>query len=150
MTPDGLKNFQKYVFFPKFLRDPQMMEILFPDSIDELKAQDENEIINEEQMPQVAPTDNHEQHLMIHRMAKNTWAKWIHIQWHEEMLSMQKQQQMMQAQQQMQGEVQQGAPGVPPEPNKPQVGVAGQKPMEAAASLRGATQQSIQNNPITK
>ena len=139
MTPDGLKNFQKYVFFPKFLRDPQMMEILFPDSIDELKAQEENEIINTEKMPQVLPTDNNEQHLMVHRMASNTWAKWIHIQWHEEMLSMQKQQQMMQIQQQ---QLQVGG-AVPPEPIQPQVGVAKQNPREAASSLRQETLTNI-------
>lgn len=148
MSPDGLKNFQKYVFFPKFLKDPSMMDILFPDSIDELKAQDENEIINEGSMPQVAPTDNHEQHLMVHRMSKNTWAKWIHIQWHEEMLSMQKQQMM--AQQQMQQGMEQGQQGLPPEPMQPEVGVANQSPLGAAASLRQTTQQSIQQNPITK
>ena len=149
MTPDGLKNFQKYVFFPKFLRDPQMMEILFPDSIDELKAQDENERINANEMPQVAPTDNHEQHLMVHRMSKNTWAKWIHIQWHEEMLSMQKQQEMM-MQQAMQQPQQGASGGIPPEPVQPQVGVAKQNPREAASSLRQETLTSIQNNPITK
>lgn len=150
MTPDGLKNFQKYVFFPKFLRDPQMMEILFPDSIDELKAQDENERINANEMPQVAPTDNHEQHLMVHRMAANTWAKWIHIQWHEEMLSMQKQQQMMQAQQQIQQAGQQSTGALPPEPVQPQVGVAKQNPMEAASSLRQETLSSIGQNPINQ
>lgn len=146
MTPDGMKNFQKYVFFPKFLRDPQMMEILFPDSIDELKAQQENEILNKEKMTPVLPTDNHEQHLLIHGMASNTWAKWIHIQWHEELLSMQKQQQMMQAQQQMQP---QGAPGQgSPEPQQPQVGVAGQNPLNAAASLRDTTLQNVGQKPI--
>ena len=155
MTPDGLKNFQKYVFFPKFLKDPQMMDILFPDSIDEIKAQEENEIINLEKMPQVAPTDNHEQHLMIHRMAANTWAKWIHIQWHEEMLSRQRMQQMMAMQQQTQmgaeqGMSPQGQPSQSSEPPKPQVGVAKQSPTQAAASLRNETMQSIQQNPITK
>lgn len=146
MSPDGMRNFNKYVFFPKFLKDPSMMEILFPDSIDELKAQDENERINANELPQVAPTDNHEQHLMIHRMAKNTWAKWIHIQWHEEMLSLQKQQEMMQA-------TAQQAPqsgSLPPEPVQPQVGVAKQNPKEAASSLRQETLSSIQNNPITQ
>lgn len=148
MSPDGLRNFNKYVFFPKFLKDPSMMEILFPDSIDEMKAQEENEMLNENQMPQVEMTDNHEQHLLIHRMAKNSWGKWLHIQWHEEMLSQQKQQMMMQQQQAMQ---QVGAEGaVEPEPIQPQVGVAKQNPREAASSLRNETLQSIQSNPITQ
>ncbi len=40
--------------------------------------------------------------------------------------------------------------GLPPEPTQPQVGVAGQNPLEAASSLRQTTQKSIQQNPITK
>lgn len=144
MTPDGMKNFQKYVFFPKFLRDPQMMEILFPDSIDEMKAQEENEILGEEKMIPAQQTDNHEQHLMVHRMAANTWAKWLHIQMHEEMLSLQKQQAMMQQQAALQPQqVQQGQGGLPPEPTQPQVGVAKQNPKEAASSLRQETMKSV-------
>lgn len=154
MTPDGMKNFQKYVFFPKFLRDPQMMEILFPDSIDEIKAQEENDILNGEKMISALPTDNHEQHLMVHRMAANTWAKWLHIQMHEEMLSLQKQQQMMQqAAMQQQAPAQgqaQGQAQTPPEPIQPQVGVAKQNPREAASSLRQETLQSIGQNPINQ
>ncbi len=147
LSPDGMRNFNKYVFFPKFLKDPQMMEILFPETLDEIKASQENERLSNNELPQVAMTDNHEQHLAIHRMAKNSWAKWIHIQWHEEMLSMQKQQMMMQQQAQLQA-----PPGgeLPPEPAQPQVGVAGQSPMQAASSLRETTQKSIQSNPIRK
>ncbi len=147
LTPDGLRNFNKYVFFPKFLQDPQIIDTLFPDSIDELHATEENERLGENKMPQVSPTDNHEQHLLIHRMSKNTWAKWVHIQWHEELLSQQKQAQQQQQvlpQNGMQPGMQPGmAQNVPPEPLQPQVGVAGQNPREAAASLRQATLQNV-------
>ncbi len=145
LSPDGIRNFYKYELMPMFVDDPSMMEVMFPDSIDELKAQEENEIINEEKMPNVLPTDNHEQHLLIHRMAKNTWAKWVHIQWHEEMLARQKQQEMQQQQQGMPG-----SQGIPPEPMQPQVGVAKQNPLEAASSLRQETMNNIQANPIQK
>lgn len=146
LSPDGMKNFNKYVFFPKFLRDPQMMEILFPDSIDEIKAQEENDSLNENKMVQVKPEDNHEQHLAIHRMAGNTWAKWTHIMWHEELLGLQ-----MKQQTQPQQMPQPGQPGqVPPEPTQPQVGMAGQNPLSAASSLRQTMQKSISQNPITK
>jgi hypothetical protein len=163
-TPDGMRNFYKYVLMPKFNSlDPATIDVLFPDSIDEIKATEENEIMNQGQMPQVLPTDNHEQHLMVHRMAKNSWEKWVHIQWHEEMLSMQKQQeqQMMQQQQaglqapsgpsgqagqQSQPGQMGGKPAVPPEPIQPQVGVAKQNPKEAASSLRQETLSNIQSN----
>lgn len=146
LTPDGMRNFHKYVFLPKFQSlDPQTIDILLPDSIDELKAADENERLGENDMPQVLPTDNHEQHLAVHRQAKDSWAKWIHIQWHEELLSQQKQEQMNQMQMQQAGPTGQ-EPGVPPEPVQPQVGVANQNPREAAASLRQETLTSIKQN----
>ena len=102
-------------------------------------------------MPEVSPEDNHEQHLAVHAMATNTWGKWVHIEWHRELLAMQMKQQMEMQQQQMMG----APPGqtkgeLPPEPIQPQVGVAKQNPKEAASSLRQATQQSISQNPITQ
>jgi hypothetical protein len=144
LTPDGMRNFHKYVLFPKFQSlDPQTISILIPDSIDEIKANEENEALGENSLPKVLPTDNHEQHLAIHAMSKNSWAKWIHMQWHEEALSMQKQQQMLQ-QQQMAQEGQPQGGNVPPEPVQPQVGVAKQNPREAASSLRQETLSNIQ------
>ena len=35
LQPDGLRNFYKYQFFPKFFSDPTAIDNLFPDSIDE-------------------------------------------------------------------------------------------------------------------
>lgn len=149
LTPDGMRNFNKYVFFPKFLSDPTTIDILMPDSIDEMKATQENERLGKDELPQVSPTDNHEQHLAVHRMAKDSWAKWTHIGWHEELLSEQKKQMQQQA-------MQSAAPGAPPgqptpgEPTQPQPGVANQSPLGAAASLRDTTMKSLgqQNNKL--
>lgn len=87
LSPDGMRNFNKYVFFPKFLQDPQVIDILIPQTRDEIKANEENDALNQNSMPQVADTDNHEQHLAIHAMGKPTWAKWTHMAWHEELLA---------------------------------------------------------------
>jgi hypothetical protein len=148
LTPDGMHNFNKYVFFPKFLDDPQILDVLMPDSIDEIKAAQENELLGEGKMSDVSPTDNHEQHLAVHAMAQNSWAKWVHIQWHEEALSQQKQQQMQQQTQMMQPGQPQATGQQPgsPMPQKPQVGVAKQSPLQAAASLRNETISNIQQN----
>lgn len=151
-TPDGMRNFYKYVFLPKFQSlDPQTISVLLPDSIDEIKATEENDQLGENKLAQVSPTDNHEQHLAVHYQATNSWAKWIHIQWHEEALSQQKLQQQQMAMQPSQGQSQQsqpqqGQPGQQPEPQKPQVGVAEQNPREAASSLRQKTLQDIKQN----
>ena len=146
-TPDGMRNFHKYVFLPKFQSlDPQTIDILLPDTIDEIRASQENERLGEEEMPQVLPTDNHEQHLAVHAQAKNSWAKWVHIEWHQELLSQQKMQAMQQASAQMNPET--GAEptkkGLPPEPKEPKPGVAGQSPLQAASSLRDETLKTIQ------
>lgn len=104
LDPDGMKIFNKYVFFPKFLQDPSMIDALFPASVDELKAEAENDSLALDQMPMVSPTDNHQQHILVHMMAKKTWATWTHMAWHEELLAQQKAQQMQQQQQEQQGQ----------------------------------------------
>lgn len=93
MDPDGLRNFYKFVYWPKFLNDPSLIDIMFPKSLDEMKAETENEQIIENQMPQVAPTDNHQTHIYVHNMippGKRTWAMWFHIAEHDQMLAQQK------------------------------------------------------------
>ena len=140
LSPDGMRNFNKYVFFPKFQSlDPQTIDILVPDTLDELNAQQENERIAENEMPKVLPTDNHEQHIAVHHQAKNSWAKWVHLRWHEELLSQQKSQMMAQAQMQGMGQAETGTP----EPKQPEQGVEKQNPLAAASSLRQETQKSI-------
>ena len=118
-----MKMFNKYVFFPKFLQDPSMIDALFPPSIDELKAESENDSLAEDEFMPASETDNHQQHILIHMMAKKTWATWIHMAMHEEMLGLQKKQEM-QAQQ--------------PQPDQQQKPDAGgdkkpQSPMKATA-----------------
>lgn len=128
LGPDGMRNFNKYVFLPKFLQDPTIMDILVPKTLDEIKAEGENDEINEgKTLPVVSETDNHLEHLPIHHMAQNTWSKWVHIQWHEELLAQQKKQQMQQQAQQDQG--QQGGPQQKPQDK--------QDPNKAAAPLQG-------------
>lgn len=176
LSQDGMRNFHKYVFFPKFdSLDPQTIEILLPDSLDEMKASQENERIANDDMPKVLPTDNHEQHLAVHAQAKNTWAKWVHIHWHEELLGQQKEEMGPPMPIGMgntvketinykdlppDGKAQLAArAGIrinpqtdptqqeQPQPGQPQQGIpsnSSQSPLQAAASLRGATQQNIQ------
>lgn len=106
MDPDGMRNFNKHVFFPKFLQDPSLIDIMFPKTIDEIKADQENEQLIDENMPEVLPTDNHTTHIYTHSMippGKRTWAMWFHIAEHEKMLADQKAQEQMAAQQEMMG-----------------------------------------------
>lgn len=102
LDPDGMRNFQKHVFFPKFLQDPSLIDIMLPKSLDEIKAEEENYQLAKEEMPEVLPTDNHITHLYTHQMLQpKTWATWFHIAEHERMLAEQKAQEQMQQQAQM-------------------------------------------------
>lgn len=101
LDADGLRNFNKHVFFPKFLNDPSLIDVMLPKTIDEMKAESENEQLAKNDLPDVAETDNHTTHIYTHQMVQpKTWATWHHIAWHEELLAKQKaqEQQMMQQQ----------------------------------------------------
>lgn len=154
MDPIGLRNFNKHVFFPLFLQDPTLIDIMYPKTLDETKAEEENEKLRENEMPKVLDTDEHQTHIYIHYMVMpKTWATWTHIAWHEELLNKQKQQQQqVQMQQQaingsMQG-IQDGNPNVsqprqnPPQPQN-QIGANKQNPLEQATPLKN---QMISNN----
>lgn len=88
MDKDGMRNFNKFVFFPKFLQDPSLIDIMFPESLDEMKAKDENTELAKDNHVPVAPTDNHTTHIYIHNMLQpKTWALWFHIAEHEQLLA---------------------------------------------------------------
>lgn len=131
MTPEGFKNFERHVFMPLMIEDPSLIEVMFPKSIEEIKAEGENEMLKKDQLPQVSDTDDHETHIYIHMMVQpKTWATWLHIQQHEEALA--KQQAQMQQQAMLDSGQQQGTKGSGPMPsNSPQAAAA---PLKAAAA----------------
>lgn len=127
MDPDGMRNFQKHVFWPLMLEDPSLIDIMFPKTLDEIKAERENEQLKEGTMADVAETDDHTTHLYVHQMVlPKTWELWAHIDWHEKLLAEQKKQEMLAQQQQMMGEP----------TGAPQIGADKKNPMEAASPLK--------------
>lgn len=90
MDPDGFRNFNKHVFFPLMLEDPSLIDIMFPKTLDEIKAQDENQQLVDDKYTQINPQDNHTTHIYTHNMippGKRTWAMWFHIAEHEKALA---------------------------------------------------------------
>ena len=95
--PDGFRNWNKHIFMPLMVEDPSMIELVYPKTLDEIKAEDENEQLIGDTMPDIAPTDNHITHIFVHSMippGKRTWSMWFHKAAHEQMLAEQKAQQM--------------------------------------------------------
>ncbi len=141
MDPDGFRNFNKHVFFPLMLEDPSLIDVMFPKSIEEIKAEEQNEILKRtdlkpEEMPPVLETDDHITHLYIHRMLQpKTWASWFHIQEHEDMLAKQQAEEMAMVQSEQTGA---GAQ------NK--VGAQRSSPMGAAAPLKHEAKTSMSSS----
>lgn len=105
LDADGMRNFQKYVYFPKLLSDPSLIDIIFPKTLDEMNAEGENEQLAKDSMPNVKETDNHTAHIYTHYMVQpKTWATWMHLAWHEELLDKQKKEQQAQGGQGQQGQ----------------------------------------------
>lgn len=102
MAPDGFRNFNKHVFWPLMVEDPSLIDVMFPDTLDELRATEENDMLKENKYPTVAQTDDHTAHIYIHQMVQpKTLATWFHIAEHQEYAAQAKAQEMMMAQQEM-------------------------------------------------
>lgn len=133
LGPDGMRNFNKHVFFPKFLQDPSLIDIMFPDTLDEIHAKEENELLKENKYPPVAQTDDHQTHIYIHQQVfPKTLATWFHIAEHQEYAANQKQEMMMQ---------QQAQPNQTNQTNSP-INQERLSPMGAAAPLKQEMQTS--------
>jgi len=63
---------------------------LWPPTIDERIAEDQNDLLNEDKLVPVLPEDDHNVHLEIHTMAKETNASKAHIETHKKALSIKK------------------------------------------------------------
>jgi len=93
LGPEGMRNFNKYVFFPLFIEDPSLIDTMLPKSIEEAKAEAQNEMLAQDKMPPVLDTDDHQAHIYIHNMVQpKTWATWYHIAEHEAALARQQEQ----------------------------------------------------------
>ena len=135
LGPDGMRNFNKHVFFPKFLQDPSLIDVMFPETLDEMRAVEENEMLKSNKYPPVNQSDDHLTHIYMHQMVMpKTPATWFHIAEHQEYAAKQKYDMMVSS-----GMVGQNQPQTPNEPiNQQRL-----SPMEAAAPLKQEMQTPI-------
>lgn len=134
LDPDGMRNFNKHVFFPLFLEDPSLVDVMLPKTIDEIKAEAENDQLAKNEMPEALPTDNHTTHIYTHMMVQpKTWAVWFHLTQHEQMLAEQKAMEQQAQQAEMQAKTLDSQGG---QNGKIKVGAEKQSPMAAASPLK--------------
>lgn len=131
MPPEGFRNFEKHVFMPLMIEDPSLIEVMFPKTLQEMQAEEQNTMLKQDQMPPVLDTDDHTTHIYVHyQVQPKTWATWMHIQEHEEALAKQQAQQQQQA---MLESAQQGTPAAAPGQSGP---MPSNSPSAAAAPLK--------------
>lgn len=134
LDADGMRNFNKHVFFPKFLQDPSLIDVMLPPTLDEIKAKNENEQLQQDQYPNVDPTDNHTTHIYTHyQVQPKTWATWFHVAEHEQYLAQQKAQEQAMMMQQVQQQAQQTQPSLG---GRGQIGAEKQSPLAQASPLK--------------
>lgn len=142
MPSDGFRNFEKYVFMPLMVEDPSLIEVMFPKTLQEIQAEEQNTMLTEDKLPPVLDTDDHTAHIYIHyQVQPKTWATWVHIQEHEEALAKQ------QAQAQQQAMLESAPTGQSPSQPPGQGPMKSNTPQQAAAPLVGqaATPMNIGN-----
>ncbi len=131
MDPDGFRNWNKHIFMPLMVNDPSTIEVMYPPTMDEIKAEAENEQLQKDEFMDASDTDDHTTHIYMHMMVQpKTWATWYHLQMHQDMLAKQKEQEKQQAQQQM---TQGGGSALG---GKGKVGAEKKSPMSAASPLK--------------
>lgn len=136
LGPDGMRNFNKHVFFPLMLEDPSLIDVMFPDTLDEMRAMEENEMLKENKYPKVSQSDDHLTHIYMHQMVMpKTLATWFHIAEHQEYAAGQKYDMMVQ------GGMIGGQPNQPATPTQTN---NGSSPMEAASPLKQEMSTSMQ------
>ena len=134
MDADGFRSYQKHVFWPLFLEDPSLIDIMYPKTIDEIKAEAENEQLARNELVEALSTDNHTTHIYTHMMLQpKTWAVWFHLKMHEDMLAEQKAMEMQAMAMQMQAQpLDKAGQGM----QKMNMGVEKRSPIAAASPLK--------------
>lgn len=144
MPPDGFRNFEKFVFMPLMIEDPSLIDIMFPKTLQEMQAEEQNTMLAADKMPPVLDTDDHATHIYTHyQVQPKTWATWFHIAEHQEALAKQ------QAQAQQQAMLESASTGAQPvgQQGAPQPQTS---PMQATSPLNGAAASPMSSNNINQ
>ena len=139
LGPDGMRNFNKHVFFPLMLEDPSLIDVMFPETLDEMRAVEENEMLKKDEYPPVSQSDDHLTHIYMHQMVMpKTLATWFHIAEHQDYAANQKYDMMIQ-----EGMIGQQQPATSTNKST-QTNKERSSPMEAASPLKQEMSTSMQ------
>ncbi len=146
MPPDGFRNFEKHVFMPLMIEDPSLIDIMFPKTLQEMQAEEQNTMLAANDLPPVLDTDDHATHIYMHyQVQPKTWAVWFHIHEHQQALAkqvaMQQQAAMLESGQQS---------GAPPTMSGQSGAMPSNSPMAAASPLQAEAVTPMSSNNINQ
>jgi len=127
LEPGAFRNWQKYLFLPKLVKDSSTIDLIIPQTLDEIDAERENEMMRAGMLPEVRETDDDETHLYVHAQENRNAEVIAHEWWHREMLAVKKKK--------LQDQAAAMPPEQPPEMNQLNVGAEKRQPMGAAVPL---------------
>lgn len=95
MSPKQKRDYDRFIFYPHYDFDQSTLDLVFPKTIGEMKAEQENELLDLDRIAPISPQDDDAEHIFIHLRGKRTAATWAHVLTHEEQLAskMQRQEQ---------------------------------------------------------
>lgn len=62
------------------------LDMVFPPTVDELQAEEENKMLNEDKLPKIGVQDDHQVHIYVHGKANQTPATLAHIRAHKKLM----------------------------------------------------------------
>lgn len=120
LSPGQFRMFLKQIWFPKFKTfDQASIDVVMPKSSEEIRAEQENDILAKGGWAEVKETDDDETHLYIHMRAKKTAETWTHVLTHQYSLGKKKEAQAAQEKAAAASENGSAQPGIE-QPQKPQ------------------------------
>lgn len=84
--PDANKRFLQRQLGRKNGMSKEEVDLAFPPTVDELQAEDENNLLNAEKLPKISVTDDHLVHIDIHSKANQNAYSVAHIQAHKRLM----------------------------------------------------------------
>jgi hypothetical protein len=85
-NPENNRRFVEKKLAKFYGATKEEMDMMFPKTVDEMQAEDENEVLNEGGLPKISVHDDHQTHINIHAKANPSEHTYAHIKQHKTLM----------------------------------------------------------------
>lgn len=85
-NPENNRRFVEKKLAKFYGATKEEMDMMFPKTVDEMQAEDENEVLNEGGLPKISAHDDHQTHINIHAKANPSEHTYAHIKQHKTLM----------------------------------------------------------------